>query len=77
MTAWQAFYDGTNETDPRSRGLLPLRVWQIFDAVVAALKAGDIARAVCGMGVMSSWAAARRGLWSRDYGTHLATGQRR
>jgi len=51
--AWQAFYDGINETDARSRGLLPLRVWQFFDAIVAALQAGDIARAVCGMGVVS------------------------
>ena len=54
-TTWQAFYDGINETDSRSRGLLPLRVWQIFNAVVAALQAGDIARAVCGMGVMSHY----------------------
>jgi len=53
--AWQAFYDGINETDPRSRGLLPLRVWQIFDAVVAALRAGDVAHAVCGMGVVSHY----------------------
>lgn len=53
--AWQAFYDGINETDARSRGLLPLRVWQFFDAIVAALQAGDIARAVCGMGVVSHY----------------------
>ncbi len=55
VAAWQAFYDVINETDPRSRGLLPLRVWQIFDAVVAAWQAGSIARAVCGMGVMSHY----------------------
>ena len=55
VAAWQAFYDGINETDPRSRGLLPFRVWQFFDAVVAALRAGDIARAVCGMGIVSHY----------------------
>jgi len=55
VTAWQAFYDGINETDPRSRGLLPLRVWQVFDAIVAALQAGDIARAVCAMGIVSHY----------------------
>jgi len=55
VAAWQAFYDGINETDARSRGLLPLRVWQFFDAIVAALQAGDIARAVCGMGVVSHY----------------------
>ena len=53
--AWQAFYDGIGETDARSRGLLPLRVWQFFDAIVAALQAGDLARAVCGMGVVSHY----------------------
>ena len=53
--AWQAFYDGIGETDSRSRGLLPLRVWQFFDAIVAALRDGDIARAVCGMGVVSHY----------------------
>ena len=28
--AWRAFYDAIGETDSRSRGLLPLRVWQFF-----------------------------------------------
>jgi len=46
---------GLNERDSRSRGLLPLRVWQFFDAIVAALQAGDIARAVCAMGVVSHY----------------------
>ena len=54
-SAWQAFYDGIKETDARARGLLPLRVWQSFDAIVAALQARDIARAVCGMGVVSHY----------------------
>ncbi len=53
--AWQGFYDGVGQKDSRSRGLLPLRVWQFFDAIVAALQAGDIARAVCAMGVMSHY----------------------
>ncbi len=55
VAAWQAFYDGINETDARSRGLLPLRVWQVFDAIVAALRVGDIARAVCAMGIVSHY----------------------
>lgn len=54
-SAWQTFYDGINETDSRSRGLLPLRVWQVFDAIVEALQGGDIARAVCAMGVVSHY----------------------
>ncbi len=55
VAAWQAFYDGINETDPRSRGLLPFRVWQIFDATVAYFASGDLARAVCAMGVVSHY----------------------
>jgi hypothetical protein len=55
VTAWQEFYDGIGEKDARERGLLPLRVWQFFDAIVAALQADDIARAVCAMGVVSHY----------------------
>nr|WP_294523335.1 hypothetical protein [uncultured Rhodopila sp.] len=55
VTAWQAFYNGIGEKDARHCGLLPLRVWQFFDAIVAALQAGDIARAVCAMGVVSHY----------------------
>ena len=53
--AWQAFYDGIGAKDARARGLLPLRVWQFFDAVVAELRAGQFARAVCGMGLVSHY----------------------
>ncbi len=55
VAAWQAFYDSIGETDARSRGLLPFRVWQFFDAIVAALRDGNIARAVCGMGIVSHY----------------------
>jgi len=53
--AWQAFYDAIGETNARSRGLLPFRVWQFFEAIVGWLTSGDIARAVCGMGVVSHY----------------------
>ena len=46
VAAWQAFYDGIGEKDFRSRGLLPLRVWQFFDAIVAALRRRHRARRV-------------------------------
>jgi hypothetical protein len=35
--------------------LLPLRVWQFFDTIVAPLQSGDIANAVCGMGIVSHY----------------------
>ncbi len=54
-SSWQAFYDGISVRDARSRGLLPLRCWQIFDAISAALQADDTARAVCAMGVLSHY----------------------
>ncbi len=55
VSVWQAFYDGLGETVSRDRGLLPFRVWQFFDATVAALREGDIPRAVCAMGVVSHY----------------------
>ena len=51
---WNAFYDGLGAD---KRGALPFRVWQMYDAMVAALKAGDVATFVCAGGLMSHYAA--------------------
>ncbi len=55
VAAWQAFYDAIGETQARDRGLLPFRVWQIFDAIVAFFASGDVAKAVCAIGVISHY----------------------
>ncbi|WP_077000920.1 S1/P1 Nuclease [Variovorax sp. KK3] len=55
VEAWQRFYDATGMTQPRQRGLLPFRVWQFFDAMVAAVRAGDMASFVCAAGLVSHY----------------------
>ena len=52
---WQAFYDAAGMTEPANRGLLPFRCWQFFDAMVAAVRAGDRARFVCAAGILSHY----------------------
>ncbi len=50
---WNAFYAGLGE---ETRGALPFRIWQMYDAMVAALKKGDVAAFVCIGGLMSHYA---------------------
>ncbi|WP_443069984.1 S1/P1 Nuclease [Subtercola sp. YIM 133946] len=38
VVVWQEYYTSLGHTDPSDRGLLPFRVWQFFDEMVAALK---------------------------------------
>ncbi len=52
---WQAFYDAAGMTASHSRGLLPFRCWQFFDAMVGAVRAGDTARFVCAAGILSHY----------------------
>ncbi len=58
---WQAFYDTVKDLSsgaaiaPQHRGLLPFRVWQIFDAMVGFAKVGDAARFVCAGGVLTHY----------------------
>ena len=53
--AWERWYRANGTTDARSEGLLPFRVWQFFDAMVAALQAGDVARFLCAAGTVSHY----------------------
>jgi hypothetical protein len=52
---WRAFYTGLGHTQPENRGLLPFRVWQFFDAMVAAVKAKQLNRFVCAAGILSHY----------------------
>jgi hypothetical protein len=52
---WQQFYDGNGMKAQSERGLLPFRVWQFFDAIVAAAREGDAARFVCAAGILSHY----------------------
>lgn len=52
IDVFQAYYD---EIHDRSRGLLPFRVWQFYDLMVKAAKAGDVAGFVAAAGVMAHY----------------------
>jgi hypothetical protein len=49
---WLDYY---SEVDDKSRGLVPFRVWQIFDAMVGYAKAGKAIEFVCAGGILSHY----------------------
>jgi hypothetical protein len=58
---WQAFYNTVNDilsAEPISalhRGLLPFRVWQLFDAMVEYARTGEADKFVCSAGVLTHY----------------------
>ncbi len=58
---WNAFYSSVKDIlsgatiSPQHRGLLPFRVWQIFDEMVAFVRAGKPAEFVCAAGVLTHY----------------------
>lgn len=58
---WEAFYDSVNDIlsgkpiAPEHRGLLPFRVWQLFDAMVEFASAGQADNFVCAAGVLAHY----------------------
>jgi hypothetical protein len=58
VAIWQKYYDAVKRDFPNeeeSRGLLPFRVWQIFDAMTFYAGRGDAARFVCAAGILSHY----------------------
>jgi hypothetical protein len=55
VDVWRAFYDETGHAQQRSRGLLPFRIWQFYDAMVDFARAKDVAGFVCAAGVVSHY----------------------
>jgi hypothetical protein len=67
--AWQRYYDDLAEAarkrgdkketqhdeDPFGQGLLPFRIWQIFDAMVGFIKDGDILSFVTAAGIIAHY----------------------
>ena len=49
VAVWQRYYDAVKKQFPQkeSRGLLPFRVWQIYDAMVSFVRAGQADAFVC------------------------------
>jgi hypothetical protein len=55
VSVWSKWYEDEGETNSRSQGLLPFRVWQIFDEMVRQLKARDDAKFLCAAGVLAHY----------------------
>ena len=58
VPVWQNYYTQVQQQFPaetESRGLLPFRVWQIYDAMVGFLQSGDVASFVCAAGIVSHY----------------------
>ena len=72
VAEFQKFYDGL-EMKGSSRGTLPFRVWQIYEAMVDYASQRDIERFVCAAGILSHYAAdAGQPL----HGSYLADGRK-
>jgi hypothetical protein len=58
---WNQFYESVEDLldggpiRPEHRGLLPFRVWQIFDAMVGFVKADQMPQFVCAAGVLTHY----------------------
>jgi hypothetical protein len=55
VSVWSKWYEDEGATDSRSEGLLPFRVWQIFDEMVRQLKARDDTKFLCAAGVLAHY----------------------
>jgi hypothetical protein len=55
---WQKYYDTVQQQFPdeaESRGLLPFRVWQIYDTMVSSVRDGKVEEFVCAAGILSHY----------------------
>ncbi|MEM5436120.1 S1/P1 Nuclease [Paraburkholderia diazotrophica] len=55
VAVWQKWYADEGEKDARNEGLLPFRVWQIFDEMIAQLKARNDTKFLCAAGVLAHY----------------------
>jgi hypothetical protein len=58
VDVWRRYYDAVQKQFPgehESRGLLPFRVWQIYEAMVSYVKAGEADKFVCAAGILSHY----------------------
>jgi hypothetical protein len=55
---WRRYYDAVQQQFPdekESRGLLPFRAWQIYDAMVSFVHDGEVEKFVCAAGILSHY----------------------
>lgn len=54
VALWSRFYESL-DVDRGHRGLLPFRVWQLYDVMEAAARAKDVPRFLCAAGVLAHY----------------------
>ncbi len=52
---WQEFYDGVGATKQSSRGLLPFRIWQFYDAMVRYVSKGEFENFIAAAGILAHY----------------------
>jgi hypothetical protein len=58
VEVWRRYYDAVQKQFPNeheSRGLLPFRIWQIYDAMTSYARNGDVEQFVCAAGILSHY----------------------
>lgn len=55
VAVWRKFYDDIGETAQKSRGCLPFRVWQFFDAMVGFAQQGDAVGFLTAAGILAHY----------------------
>ena len=52
VSVWEKYYAAVGD---KSKGLLPFRVWQIYQSMVESVKKGSVAEFVCAAGILSHY----------------------
>lgn len=55
VEVWRKYYDRIGKTEPGERGLLPFRVWQIYDEMEGYAAAGKVAEFVGAAGILAHY----------------------
>lgn len=55
VDVWKGFYDGNGHTESASRGCLPFRVWQFYDAMVDFVSRSDFVGYLCAAGLLAHY----------------------
>lgn len=54
LDTWRRFYESLDVKE-QHRGILPFRVWQIFNEMVRYVKAGDVTKFICAAGILAHY----------------------
>jgi hypothetical protein len=55
VEVWQKYYDRIGKTKQGERGLLPFRVWQLYEQMEDYARGGKVAEFVCAAGILAHY----------------------